>query len=158
MTFVYCNVACLLYTRGQSHKQGGALRKQSARNLDIPWMRERTDVAGIQIGIGIQRIPGAYTRARPNGLCFAQETLTRSQYIPCTDLRYRFAYDTNQVCIYIAVQRRCVYTRYISRLADRDKSKIYARRFLFHCRLQISDTLHPILQSRFLSCHLIRRA
>lgn len=61
MTFVYCNAACLLYTRGRSR---GALRKQSVQPGDIPRMRERTDVAGIQIGIGIQRI-----RARgPNGL------------------------------------------------------------------------------------------
>jgi len=48
-------------------------------------MRERTDVVGIQIGIGIQRIRVCSGHAEWE----LRSALVRSQYIPCTDLRYR---------------------------------------------------------------------
>lgn len=104
MTFVYCNVARPLYTRGQSRARGF---ENNLRNLDIPRMRERTNVAGIQIGIGIQRIPGA-----PNGRSNPLEkaTLARSRYMHHVRIRViaRLRRDSSDSCAH-RVRRRCAY-------------------------------------------------
>jgi len=110
-------------------------------------MRERADVVGIQIGIGIQRI--RVYRARRMG----DPLRARSQPVYTM---YGFAlsrtYDSSSERVYRA-RRWCAYTRYIAPRRPRDKSEIYGQP-LFPLSLT-RGTLHSILQSVPLSSHLI---
>jgi len=122
MTFVHCNVARPLYIRGQSR---GSKAREASETICASWTfagweRESTDAAGIQIGIGIQRIPGA-----PNGLQSARESSAseRASEYTSTDPRYRPL--TTRLVRGVGVRATSV----VSHLADRDKSKIYERRF-----------------------------
>jgi len=111
-----------LYTRPIARGGGqGARFGNNLCNRDIPWMREHTDVAGIQIGIGIQRI--RVYRARRMGAPLR----TRSQPVYTM---YGFAlsrtYDSSSERVYRA-RRWCAYTRYIAPRRPRDKSEIYGQ-------------------------------
>ncbi|CAL1684190.1 unnamed protein product [Lasius platythorax] len=144
MTFVYCNVARLLYTRGQSHKQG-ALRKQSAQPGYSP--DERAHRRGWNTNRNWNST-NTVVQAMPNGLQSVREAaFARSQprYIPCTDLRYRLLTSTTRRQ---STSRRCAYQGVyrISPIETKARSTSGISYFL-HCRLQVSDILHPILQS-----------
>lgn len=130
-----------------------ALRKQSVQPGDILRMRERTDVAGIQIGIGIQRI-----RVRgPNEL---RTALVRQYYIPCTDLRYHVLTTARPGLCVCRPRRWCAYTSpYIAprQSARETKARSTAGRYS-HCRLPRIRYIASDTSKWSLPAHLIAKS
>lgn len=154
MTFVYRNTARLLYTRRPIAAASEAPRfGNNLCNWDIPWMRERTDVAGIQIGIGIQRILVYRARLRMGAPLRARSQPVYTMYGFALSYTYDSSSTTLRARMYRA-RRWCTYQVHRTSADRETKAKSTADRYS-HCRLRVSGTVHPILQSVPYPVHLI---
>lgn len=121
MTFVYRNTSTL-YTRpiARSNARFG----NNLCNWDILWMRELANVAGIQIGIGIQRIRVYRARRMANPLrARSQPVYTMYGFaLSCT-------YDSSseRVSSWNIARVGGTRIRYIAPRRSTDKSEIYGR-------------------------------
>jgi len=155
MTFVYCIVARLLYTRGQSPVRG-ALRKQSVQpgySLD-----EKTHGRGWNTNRNWNST-NTGVPSTPNGLHFAPRNGARSCSRVYTmygiALSYSFTTTPPSEARVHSARRGCAYYQVYRASPIETKARSTTDASHSHCRLRASDTLHPILQSISLSRHLI---
>lgn len=141
MTFVYCNVARLLYTRGQSHKQG-ALFGNNLCNLDIP-QDERAHGRGSNTNgnwnstnTGVQGMPNGLQSTRGSSLCSLTRSLAAGIYHVriCVIVRLRRQRLVDRVH---RARRRCAFQVYIAsrRSRERKARSTSGISYFPHCRL-----------------------
>jgi len=126
MTFVYCNVARLLHTRGQSHEQD-ALRKQSVQPGYSPgwesawtWLEYKSELEFNEYGCTGHAEWVSLQSARGE-----QPSLARSSVYTMYGFALSFAHDDRDSSTeYIA--RRCAYQVYIASRQSREVQDLRA--------------------------------